>query len=82
MLELETGRPVNCDIRRRDTLDSSKKAIAIAGDRWWPQTANRRVVKFVKGDYVTRGRNVMGAQMLELCIYYGTVLRLEKGYAW
>ena len=72
-----------CDMEEFGRLKSSEKAIAILGDRWWPQTAKQggdRISKhFLCSIY---GKRVMSAQMLEVSLLgVGTVLRLERD-AW
>ena len=37
-----------CDMKWFSTLDSSKKTIAIQGDRWWPKTAKQEGSKISK----------------------------------
>ena len=72
-----------CGMEKFGTLDRSEKTIAILRDRWWPQTATQEGdVRQAKRFYVTCGKNVMGAQMLEVSLLeVGTVLRLERD-AW
>ena len=50
------------------TLGNSEKAIAILGDRWWPQTAKQEEGTIKQKIYVcnTWKKNVMSAQVLSL----------------
>ena len=84
---LEEMRKIDgCDIEKFGTLDSSEKTIAILGERWRPQTAKQQVdkrrkrllwIREEKGFYVSCGKNVMSAQMLEASLVgAGTVPRL------
>ena len=41
MLEEEMRKIDECDMEEFDTPDSSENAIAILGDRWWPQAAKQ-----------------------------------------
>ena len=63
---LEMRKVDECDMEKFGTLDSSEKAIAILGDRWWPQKVKQHGDKISKkfGFYVTYGENVMSAQIL------------------
>ena len=68
-----------CDMEEFGRLESSEKAIAILGDRWWPQTAKQVGDRKANSFYVIYGRSVMSAQMLEVSLLgVGTVLRLER----
>ena len=62
------------------TLNSSDKAIAIVGDRWWPQAAKQEGDKISKTFLRSIYRNsVMSAQLLEVSFLgVETVLRLES----
>ena len=43
---LEEMRKINeCDVEKFGTLDSSEKTIAILGNKWRPQTANRKGIR-------------------------------------
>ena len=72
-----------CNIEKFGTIDSSKKTIAILGDRWWAQTAKQEgdkiSKKFLCNIWKKRNErpNVGGVQVLGL----GTVLSLERD-AW
>ena len=71
-----------CDTAKLGTLDSSEKAIAALGDRWWSQTAEEEEDKTAKTFYVSNGRNVMRVQKLEGSLFgVGTVLHLQRN-AW
>ena len=52
MLEKEMRKTDECDMPKFGTLDSSEKAIAILGSRWWPQTAKQERHKISKSFYV------------------------------
>ena len=48
-----------CDMEKFGTLNSSEKAIAVLGDRWWPQKAKQEGDKARNMLYVTwKKRNV------------------------
>ena len=62
-----------------DALDSREKTIAILGDRWRPQTANRTGIRYVEDSCVVYGRNVMSTSLLEVSLLgVGTVLSVSK----
>ena len=48
VLEGEMRKMDACDMEKFGTLDSSAKAIAILGDRWWQQTAKQEGDKISK----------------------------------
>ena len=60
--------------RDRRCLSSSppsvprERTISVLGDRWWPQTAKEEGDNISKTVYVTNGRNVLSAQMLEVSL--------------
>ena len=62
------------------TLVGSEKMIAILGGRWLPQTAKEEGEKASKKCFnVSRGRNVLSAQTLEVSLLgVGTVFRLGR----
>ena len=41
VLEEEMRETDECDMEELGTLDSSEKAIAFLGDRWWPPAAKQ-----------------------------------------
>ena len=72
-----------CDMKEFGRLESSEKAIAILGDRWWPQTVKQDGDRISNRFYVVPGilygKSVMSAEMLEVSLVgVGTVLRLER----
>ena len=71
------------DMEEFGRLESSKKTIAILGDRWWPQTAKKDGDRISKQFFhVICGKSAMSAQRLEASLLgVGTVLRLERD-AW
>ena len=48
MLEEETRKTDECNIEEFGTQNISEKAIAILGDRWWPQAAKQERDKSIK----------------------------------
>ena len=81
MVEEGTRKIDLCDMEEFCRLESSEKTIAILGDRWWPQTAKQDGGMIGKQFYVVCGRRVVSAQVLEVSLIVGTVLRLERD-AW
>ena len=82
VLEEGMRRFDECDMEKFGALDSSGKTIAILGDRWWPHAAKQEGDTISNGSYVTYGKKVTSAQMLEVSLFgVGTVFRLERG-AW
>ena len=67
-----------CGTEKFGTLDSSDKTIAILGDSGH-RRRNSKGIRRAKSFYLTFGKNVMSAQMLEVSLLgVGTVLRLER----
>ena len=68
-----------CRMDEVGTVGSSEKAIALLGDRWWPQAAEQEGISLAKSFYGTYGNDVVGAETLEVSrLGVGTVLHLER----
>ena len=70
-----------CDMEKFGTLDSSEKTIDILGDSGH-RRRNSKGIRRAKKLYVTSGKNLMSAQMLDVSLIgVGTVLCLGRD-AW